>query len=472
MRKLKKILLGVLIILLLCGVGVYIFLRQPIAPMDGTHRLTNVSAPVTIQRDAYGIPHIFAKTKIDAMRALGYITASERLFQMEMSRRLTQGELSEVVGDKALKTDMLYRSLMLKKSSQRMLNLKQAKGLIDSKMWAEMEAFTDGINQYMAERPLPYELVILGIKPRPFTPLDSYIMTGQMAYSFGIALKADTTMTEIAKKLTPDLFQQLRNDRLSTPITLASNSPDLSPLWNLPEFMPSFDSSNSWLISPRRSASGKAIFANDPHISFGNPAVWFEAHIKTPEFELYGHYLPLVPFAVLGHNRHHAWGFTMSQTDDMDLYRETIDRDKKTVLFKGKSQPYDTWTETIKVRGHRDVSIEVIETPHGPLMNSVLDQKDLALKWAFHRVENDPLLALYKMGEAKDIKEFEIALKDGSAPGLNVMYADPQNIAWWMFGDIAVKKNPNSDLILNGATGADEYERLLSWDEKPHEVNP
>ncbi|QDK47494.1 penicillin acylase family protein [Bdellovibrio sp. ZAP7] len=447
-------------------------MRRSLAPLDGEISLTNMQSPAKIQRDSFGIPHIFAQNKTDAFRALGYVMASERLFQMEMARRQTQGLLSEVIGEKTIKSDMLYRSLALKQTSEKMLEKKRQDGTLDPEMWALMEAYSDGINQYVATRPVPYDLAILGIKPKPFSPIDSYVMTGQIAYSFGIALRVDPTMTSLSQKFSPELFNELRNDQLKTPYKTAGNI-DLTPLYSVADhsFATVFDSSNSWLLAPKRSASGKSIFANDPHIAYSHPSVWFEAHIHTPDFEIYGHYLPLVPFAILGHTPHHAWGFTMSQTDDMDLYTEKIDRTKKTLIFNGKEQPYSVRKETILVKKQAPIDLEIIETPHGPLMNNVIDA-DLSMKWAYHKVENDPLYALYIMGKAKDMKTFENSLKPGTAPGLNVMYADAENIAWWMFGDVEVKNNPNSDLILDGASGKDEYKRLLSWQEKPHTVNP
>lgn len=472
-KNFKRILFGLISLLLIIFLSVYFFMRTSLAPLDGTLKIQNLSHPVTVSRDTYGIPHIKAKNKLDALRALGFVMASERLFQMEISRRLIRGELSEVFGETTVPSDKLYRSLMLKRSGERMIAYEKSQGHFDEKTWAEMEAYFDGVNQYVATRPLPYELKILGIKPRPFTPLDSYMLIGHMGYSFGIALKAEPLMTKLAGMLPVDQFQALRNDRLKTPIKFADNSsfhPFILPSEN--QYLASFEGSNAWLVGPSRSQSGKSIFANDPHIAYSSPSIWVEAHIQTPEFELYGHYLPLVPFAILGHNRHHAWGFTMALNDDMDLYREQMDKNHKTVLLNKQPQPYQEWTEIIKIKNQPDLVLKMIETPHGPIMDEVLGEKNLSLKWAFHRVENNPLKTLREMAEAKDMTSFENAIQYGTAPGLNVMYADANNIAWWILGDIAIKKNPNSDMILNGSSGTDEYERLLSWNEKPHLVNP
>ena len=473
MKKMKLVLGGVVLVLGLTVVAGYFFLRSSLAPLDGTLSLQGLSGPVTVTRDTYGIPHIQASTKMDALRALGFVQASERLFQFEVSRRLTQGELSEVFGDAALNMDKLYRSLMLKRSVERMLVKVKADGTFDQKTWDEMEAYFDGVNQYQANHPLPYEMQILGIKPRPFNPIDAYIMTGHMAYGFAIAMRADPLMTELAKKLPEEQFQALRNFPLKAPLKIVEHSAfkDVAAIAENFAF-PFFEGSNAWLVGPKRSQSGKSMLANDPHIGFSSPSVWFEAHIKTPEFELYGHYLPMIPFAILGHNLHHAWGFTMSLNDDMDLYREKIDRDNKTVLYKGKPEPYQEWQEVIKVKKQDDVVLNMIETPHGPILNEVLAEKDLALAWAFHRPENNPMRALKEMAEAKNMQVFESAMQYATAPGLNVMYADSENIAWWTFGEMPVKKNPNSDMVFDGSTGDDEYIRLLTWQEKPHLVNP
>ncbi|AHZ84846.1 penicillin acylase [Bdellovibrio bacteriovorus] len=449
-------------------------MRQSLPPMEGTLPLKGLTKPVTVIRDQYGIPHIKASTKKDALKALGFVMASERLFQMELSRRMTQGTLAEVFGELALPSDKLYRSLMLRRSVERMLEKEKAEGRFDQTMWDEMEAYFEGVNQYISTQKPPYEMALVGIKPQPFSPLDAYIMTGHMAYSFGIALKADPLMTELAGKLSPESFQGLRNVPLKAPLKISGLQGGFTPFELLTEnlFTASFEGSNAWLIGPGRSQSGKSIFANDPHIGFSHPATWVEAHIQTPEFELYGHYLPLVPFAILGHSRQHAWGFTMSLSDDMDLYAETLNKEKKTAVFMGKEVPYQEWTETIKIKDADDLVLNMIETNHGPIMDETLKRKGLALKWAYHRPENNPMKALFEMGKAPNMADFEKALQYGTAPGLNVMYADAKNIAWWIFGDIAIKKNPNSDMILDGASGLDEYERVLAWADKPHMVNP
>lgn len=466
-------------VILLVAVGVYAglsFMRSSLPPTQGELKLPILESTVSITRDRFGIPHIEASNKLDALRALGFSIASERLFQLEMSRRLTNGRLSEVLGESTLEFDKLYRSLLLRPTAERMIAHEKENGTFDENLWAEMEAYFEGVNYYAANFPLPYEFTLLQFTPEPFSPIDAYVMTGHMAFSFATALTADPLMTELAGLLPEEKFHELRNEIPETPLkaTYRKNFESFSipSSLELPKGFAFFEGSNAWLIDRRLSKSQENIFANDPHIAYSLPAVWFEAHLKTPDFEIYGHYLPLIPFAVLGHNHHKAWGFTMTLTDDMDLYRETLDRQNKTALFMNQEMAYKENQEEIFIKSQKDpLRLTILETSHGPVMDSVL-QKDLALKWSFHRVENNTMKALQKMNDSKNIQEFEEALKFATAPGLNVMYSDKENIAWWMFGDIALKSNPNSDLILDGASGEDEYIRYLDWEEKPHSVNP
>lgn len=472
MKNLKKIGYGLVALVLVLGVAVYVHLNRSLPVLDGTLKIQNLSKPVTVVRDDYGIPHIYAENRLDAFRALGFTQAGDRLFQMEMAKRMTQGTLSEIVGAIALNSDTLYRTLHLKKSAQEVLEQEKA---ANTPLWQEMLAYSDGVNQYARTQTLPYEFDILGFKPSEFTPLDAYTIIGHVGFSFGIALSADTAMSALSQELSLSEFQALRNDMIpmaSTPSQASQFSVrDFFISMNY-SFFAAFEGSNAWLISKDRSTSGASLFANDPHIGFTSPAVWYEAHLKTPDSEIYGHFLPAVPFPVLGHTPHHAWGFTMSLADDIDLYEEKIDRTEKTVIFKKQPVPYSSWEETIQVKNESPKTLTIIETPHGPLLNNILDNRDLSLKWAFHREGNHPLAALRQMALSEDMETFKQALQKATAPGLNVMYADKENIAWWIFGDMAVKQNPHSDLILNGSSGDDEYIRLLSLDEKPHSVNP
>ncbi len=468
-RKIFYIFFGFLITL---SIALFALLNHSKPLLSGEIQLTGLSAPVRIVRDNYGIPHIYAKNKLDALRAQGYVIASDRLFQMEIHRRLFRGELSEVFGAAALASDKIYRSLMIIKSVQEMMAYQKQNKTFDEEIWQELTAYFDGVNEYAKNNPLPYEFSLVGLKPSTFSPEDAYAMTGFMAYSFGIAPRADVLLSKLSKEIPQDLLEDLRNEQLPNRVKPVKTAQVLAPILEN-SWATLFDGSNAWLISASKSASGKPLFANDPHIGYSAPGIWYEAHLKSEDgYEFYGHHIPLIPFAVIGHNRNHAWGFTMSLNDDMDLYQEKVDRASATYEFKGKKMILEVWNETIKVKNQPDQILKMERTHHGPLLNNTLEAKDLALSWAFHSVNNDTLKSLRKMAHSQSMTEFKDALNFATAPGLNVMYADDKNIAWWTFGELAIKANPHSDFVLDGASGKDETIRKLTLNERPHLENP
>ena len=227
------------------------------------------------------------------------------------------------------------------------------------------------------------------------------------------------------------------------------------------------------MVSGKKSASGFPILASDPHIRFSLPGTWYEAHLKTPSYEIYGHFLPLIPFPALAHNHHIAWGLTMSKVDDMDFYREKISSDGKKVMYKNKWESIKIYSEEIKVKNDDPVKIEIKVSPHGPFMDHILLKKNLSMKWSYYDEDNLAMETLYTAGRAKNWEEFKNAFSLGSAPGLNIAYADSKgNIGSLVFGKIPNRKGINrSDIILDGASGEDEYD-YYHFDENPKQFNP
>ena len=483
-KKTLKITLFILALILLIGiVGSYEFFKSRVPKMSGELALSNLSAPVEVIRDQNGIPHITAKNSEDAFRALGYVMASERLFQMEVSRRLAQGELAEILGEKLLSSDKLFRNLGLKETSEKLYNKKIKDNSFDPQMLKEMNAYYDGINQFIKSGPMPVEFTILGIKPRPFSMVDGQSFVGLMGFSFGIAIMTEPLLTDLVKRIGGDLTEDLRNEKIPATATRVVSVPSqisrevLKVISHLENGFPLFEGSNGWLLAGSRTSSGSPILSNDPHISYSHPGIWFEAHIKTPEYESYGHFLSLIPFPILSHNRDRAWGLTMSLTDDMDIYQETIDEKNETYQFKGQALPLEKREEIIKVKNAPDFKMTVYKTHHGPILdyafNDAQKVKSLSLQWPFYSEKNDAFSTVYNMGRAKTMQDFKAAVATGMAPGLNILYADKENIAWWIFGEVW-KKRPGikTDFILNGENGQDEILGTLGIDEKPHSENP
>jgi penicillin amidase len=485
-NKLKsRIKSGLLVLLSLVVLGIIYLgwtLEKSKPPMDGQLQLKNLKSKVVVTRDQSGIPHIQSENEMDGLRALGFTVASDRLFQMDVLRRLSNGTLSEVFGEKALNMDITMRTLKFREAMTQL----EMDPLIKSKI----EAYFDGVNQYIESATLPIEFLLLRYKPSPFTVLDAYTFIGYMSYSFEASLRQDPLMTKLLSQFPNALVEELRYHGSAEALKEATASNAFSKIDSrlkkvvnstaslIPEietylrggFAP-LEGSNAWLISKEKSESGFPILANDPHIAYSLPEVWYEAHLKSPEYEMYGHHLPLLPFPVLGHNRNYGWGFTMSIHDDMDLYQEKIQGEK--YQFKNDWLPLTYREEEIPIKGEASKKIKFYETQHGPLLDHILAEKGVSLKWSYFSKGNDALKVLHGMGHSQNIEEFKQAISAGICPGLNIMYADKTNIMWWIHGEFS-KRPPHvkSDFILDGASGNDEPLGYLSFEEKPHSVNP
>ncbi len=446
--------------------------------IEGEVRVPFISENVDVYRDEFGIPHLYGQSKLDLYYSLGQIFAADRLFQMDIVRRVASGRLAEIIGEKGLKSDLLFRTLKLNFENQKIAKNWQ----MPFEMEQIAKAFYKGVNDYKNKHSLPIEFKILNYSPEDFTINDAYSLIGMMSFNFAISTYQEPLMSALKSKYTDDLLDQLRMESIESKskkvLTYQKLNRDvLNNIAATIEFLetgfPIVEGSNAWILSGKRTKSGFPMLANDPHISFSQPSVWYEAHLETNEFNLYGYFLPLVPFAAIGHDKLKAWGLTMTLTDDMDLYQEKIDLENLTYLYDGKNLPLKSSEVEIRIKGKKSFKFNLYETHHGPLLDHVLEIPSVSLKWAFHHMENDPLLAFYQMAESKNIKEFESAVSLGNAPGLNVLYADKENIAWWMFGDVAKKpKNLKTDFILDGTNSNEDYHENYKFSEKPHAINP
>lgn len=324
--------LAILIAALMAGAGWYVYSKQP--TRQGTETLANLQGTVTVRYDDRGVPHIRAENETDLYRALGYVHAQDRLFQMEIMRRLARGELAEVLGPKVLETDKLFRSLRIR---ERALSYVEHIDH-DSKAWKALQAYLDGINQYQDSHASPMEFDVLGIPKRPFTAEDTISVAGYMAYSFAAAFRTEPLLTYVRDQLGSDYLKVFDLDwQPKGALNLAASDwntlgaiASLSDQALADNGLPQFEGSNAWAISGSRTQSGKPLLAGDPHIRFSVPSVWYEAQLSAPGFELYGYHNALVPVAFLGHNLDFGWSLTMFQNDDLDLIAEKVNPDNPT----------------------------------------------------------------------------------------------------------------------------------------------
>jgi len=484
MKNLKKLFLVLfsLIAILILALIVYGFYQKP--TYEGEQKLKNIQKETTVYFDDFGVPHIYANSQKDAMTALGYVHAQDRLWQMELLRRIAPGRLSEMFGSKLVKTDMFFAGLGIDENSEKAI----AKLDKNAETYQLTLAYIDGINQYMEEGKTPIEFQILGLKKDKFTIKDVYNIFGYMSFSFAMAQKTDPLLTDIRNKLGSEYLKdfglngslgktQIKNfDGKAIEYSEISKSV-ASLLDNSP--VPAFIGSNSWVIAPQKAKKGKVIFANDPHIVFSQPCTWYEAHIVVPNYEMYGYYLAGTPFPLLAHNRQYAYGLTMFENDDLDMFQEEDNPNNKNQYKTANGfQNYAIRKEIIKVKDSSDVVLEVRESQHGPIMNDLLDgikgTKPVAMSWIYTQQNNQILEAVYSLSHSKSLDDFRKGVSLIAAPGLNIMYGDAKgNIAWNTSGKLyKLDKSINSNFILNGANGIDDKKEFLDFSKNPYAINP
>jgi penicillin amidase len=484
MKILKKIALIVfLLIALFISVAlIYGFFSKP--KYDGELQVTTIQKETKVYFDDFGVPHIYASSSKDAMVALGYVHAQDRLWQMELMRRIAAGRLSEIFGSVALKNDLFFAGIGIEDASAKAI----AKLDKNSSSYQLTLSYLAGINQYLEEGTTPLEFSLLGIKKEKFTIKDVYNIFGYMSFSFAMAQKTDPLLTDIRNKFGMDYLKDfgLNGSFNTTKIKNAKNksqqyaiiSKSITAILEQSPISP-FIGSNSWVLAPKKTKNGRVIFANDPHIGFSQPGTWYEAHLVTPDFELYGSYLAGTPYPLLGHNRDYAYGLTMFENDDIDFYQEESNpKNSNTYKTPNGFSTYQRQKKIIKVKDSSDVVLNLKSTRHGPVMNDLIaglkKEKPVAMSWIYTQQPIQILDAVYMLSHAKNKQDFQKGVALIAAPGLNVMYGDAKgNVAWWATGKL-YKHNEgvNPNFILNGATGKDDIAEYLDFSKNPSAENP
>jgi len=479
---LKKTLFSILTLILLLVIAIAIFLYSKKPNYKGNEHLSGLKNAVEVYYDDYGIPHIFAESEEDAMMALGYAQAHDRLFQMEVLSRIAPGRLSEIFGDKLIETDKFFLSLGINENSEKVLS-QLDKNAASYKM---AEAFLKGVNQYVAEGKTPLEFTILGIKKHDYTLQDIQNVFGYMSFGFAMAHKTDPLVSAIKEKLGDEYVKNLglNIDPNSTliktyPVKDAVEISKAITYLDKVNPIPSFIGSNSWVLGTQKTKNGKVIFENDPHIGYSQPGTWFQAHIKTPKHESYGFYLALTPFPLLSHNRSVAYGLTMFENDDIDLYIEKLNpNNPEEYLVDSTYHPLKKRNYKIKVKGADEVDYTVYETHRGPIINKnvpeVKTSEPVSMYWVFMHRANKLLELVYGMSRANNIDEFKKFPPLLHAPGLNIMYGDIDgNVAWWASGHLYERaNNPVTKMMLDGTNSLNDSIDYFPFSENPQAINP
>ncbi|CUT02631.1 penicillin acylase family protein, partial [Candidatus Kryptobacter tengchongensis] len=481
MSKFAKFIAGISFILLVLLIAVIILSYKLITrshpKLEGTLKTHFLIDTVYIYRDENGIPHIFAKNEHDLYFALGYVTAQDRLWQMDLSRRIASGRLSEIFGIETLEIDKLFRTLGLNETAKKMQKYLSEKSI------EILKSYTDGVNYFIKTNKgnYPVEFKLLGYEPDEWSITDCILITRLIAWQLNFAWWNEPVFSEILSKVGEEKFRRLIP-------RYPQNAPLIIKRYVVPtgkfveanvKFREMFGmvsdgiGSNSWVISGKISKNGKPMLANDPHLPYSLPSIWYQVHLNDGSFDMLGVCIPGTPGIVIGRNNYIAWGLTNVMLDDTDFYVEKIDSVEKKYFYNGAWLPLNEREEVIHVKGKGKYSFRVFSTHRGPIISDVYEfsfteyipkadaryitSKAVSMQWTGNLI-SDEILVFYKINHAKNWDDFKDALKFFTVPAQNFIYADVYgNIGYYCAGKIPIRKNLNPLLLNSGETD------VLDW---------
>lgn len=499
---------GGILLLLLIAVGAGVLwlrsvTRAALPRLDGEIHLGGLSAPVTVRRDGHGVPHIDAANEGDLFFAQGYVTAQDRLWQMDVLRRSANGELAEVLGRALVKHDLAQRVFQFRNTARRIY------AHLDPAARARLDAYARGVNLFIAQHPdsLPPEFALLRYKPKPWTGADSL--------SIGVSMMAETLDSHWDAKMEREqVAAKLHNAKLESdlypvgswrdhpptgevidltqphPIPPSTNNDEddddrtqtmLGPHEDLRALHALLRSnqcegctpgSNEWVIAGAHTTSGKPLLSNDMHLSLTVPNIWYMADLHAPGFHATGVTLVGVPFVIAGHNEHVAWGYTALYADVQDLYVEKLDGKGNYQSADGSWKPLRIDREAIAVHGQPDVTVDLQLTAHGPLLNPLFtrEQRPIALKWTIYDASMN-VLPIYELDTAGSCADAAKALSTWATPTLNVVYDDDQgHIAYHAVGRVPLR--PAGLVGVPIADSTHEWQGYIPFDDLPNASDP
>jgi len=507
------------IVVVLLGTAIWWFVYRPLPPLDGSIPLPGLQFPVTVERDQWGIPHIRAASVEDLAEAQGFVTAEDRLWQMDLLRRAARGQLSEVLGPATLELDKDFRVLNFGRAAD--VDMK----LMGPEVRRVMEAYARGVNHFIEMRSnrLPIEFTLLNYKPKPWEPSDSLVLACYMYRTLTDTRQEEMRRAIVTAKVGPELAKDLfradasmdhfvvgdagngkdsravhaddpENDDDSvdpedvlkaghTPGSLPNSAgiPDIAGAlakeavdW-LSESQRQIRhslGSNNWVVSGEHTATGKPLLANDMHLELTLAPIWYEVHLTAPEWNVKGFSLPGAPMVVVGHNDRIAWGFTNNGADVLDLYVETMNpANADEYLVNGAWKKADIYDEVIKVKGKPDEHLRMVVTRHGPVVHQD-GNKWYAMRWTV--LEPGALCTFYNwLGKAQNWAEFRETMKGIWGPGQNVVYADVDgNIGYILGAHVPVRKKGHGGVPVPGDTDDYEWAGYIPFEELPQSFNP
>jgi len=504
-HPLVRVILVLLLLLLLLaaaaavGAGVWLkhAMRASLPELDGTVLTPGLSATVTVRRDEHGVPHIQAANLDDLLFAQGYVTAQDRLWEMDMARRMAAGDAAEILGSKLVDHDRMERVLAMRPTAERLTSSLSPQ---EQKL---LEDYARGVNAYINTHQdrLPAEFRVLFYKPDQWHPVDSMLVVLSMVQLLDEHWPEKLEREHITARLGPTLAKDLyptgswrdhppvsNQTPLSAPNQVIPDAPldpsqwgflhdDLGPViritaGDLANCQGCISGSNEWVVSGSRTASGQPMLSNDMHLPHQIPNIWYEADMEAPGFHAAGLTIPGLPLIVAGHNQHIAWGFTALYGDTQDIYVEHVNGQDEYEGPDGTWHPIEHDPETIRVRGGQDVHVDVERTGHGVVITPLIpgEKRTLSLKWDIYdpKAAGYPLLA---MDTAENWTDFRNALGTWWAPTQNVVYADDQgHIGYQAVGDIPLRPGGLAGVPITD--NQHEWQGFIPFDQLPTALDP
>lgn len=486
-RWLVRLLVWPVIAIVAAGGLGYAWLRTSLPQTSGRLELAGLHQEVSVFRDRDGVPHIFAADDDDAYFALGFVHAQDRLFQMDFQRRIGAGRLAEVLGARVLGIDRTMRTLGLYRAAEASV------AALSPPVRQALDAYTRGVNAFLATRrwALPPEYYALRIAPEPWQPADSLVWGRLMGLTLSGNWRGEALRARLAQRLSPaQLADLFADESAGGPVTVPGGiekSQAIDDLFArtlaaLPDVIQPRLASNVWAVDGDHTRSGKPILANDPHLGFAAPGIWYLARVTTPTWSIEGATVAGVPFHILGQNGRIAWGMTTTGADTQDLFVEHVEPDDP-ASYETVDGPrrFETRTETIHVRDADDVTITVRATRHGPVISDVeapakaiaTDRSVIALAATALRPDDRTAEALYGMNRATDWDQFSAALGHFEVPVQNVFYADRDGtIAMMAPGLIPIRRSGDGFMPSPGWDDRAEWIGFIPFDELPHRIDP
>jgi len=482
----SKILIITLIIAIILSGALIFFNRISKSPVPDYSKdliIPGLSGEVEVYRDSFAIPHLYAQNERDMYLATGYLMAQDRLWQMDLLRRVTQGRLAEILSDDLLETDKLMRSLLISKKSEEIFNT------ADENIKTALLAFSEGINAFIAEngKKLPFEFRLLGYKPEKWEPVHSINLIGYMAWDLSTGWPNEMALFKLMNKTGPGMYTAFlpdkENPRSSVYPDFIPDQDNLEILTALHEAAVKIDDlgldifrgSNNWAVSGSRTKSGKPLLANDMHLGLFIPGIWYQMHQVVPgKLDVTGVVLPGQPFVIAGHNRNIAWGFTNVMTDDLDFYEETLNpANPDEYLLDGKWIPFKIVEERIINKSGDTINYLAKYTHRGPVVSDKngVGGKTISMCWTGSYPSNE-IRSVYLLNRASGWEEFREAIRTFVSVNQNIVYADVEgNIGLHSTIGLPVRGKDGFG-VFPGDTSLYDWKGLVGFDELPYTFNP